>query len=64
MGRGCPRAAWEACAADIRKAATDHFNEVKAQLVTLDRTIADDEAAIHQLAQPEPHVFKLAPMAR
>ena len=51
-------------AADMRKAEGDHANAVKAQLVDLDKVIAEDEAAIHALAQPVAHVFKLTPVVR
>ena len=48
--------------ADIRKAEAAHAEEVKPQLAQLDKLIADKEQAIHQLAQPVPHVFKLEPV--
>jgi len=50
-------------AADLRKAETEHLNEVKPQLTQLDKTISDDEQAIRDLCQPSPHVFKLEPIA-
>ena len=50
--------------ADIRKAEAAHAAEVKPELAQLDKAIADQEQAIHQLAQPVPHVFKLEPVTR
>ena len=50
--------------ADIRKAEAAHAEEVKPQLAQLDKLIADKELAIHQLAQPIPHIFKLEPVTR
>jgi hypothetical protein len=48
-------------AGDIRKADAAHQAEVQPELAQLDKQIADDEAAIHTLCQPVPHVFKLDP---
>jgi lysophospholipase L1-like esterase len=46
---------------DIRTAEAAHVNDAKAELARLDQVIAGQEAAIHLLAQPVPHVFKLEP---
>jgi hypothetical protein len=51
-------------AADLQKLDAAHQTEVKPELDRLDKQIADDEAAIHQLSQPVPHTFQLEPVTR
>lgn len=48
--------------ADVRKAESEHLEEVKPELARLDKVIADEERAIDLLRQPVSHVFKLEPM--
>jgi len=51
-------------AADMRKAEMAHSDQVKPELVRLDKVIADEEQAIDVLRQPVAHVFKLEPVGK